>query len=1630
LSCTGGTTQAVSSGQASFSCFTDTAGEFRIKATDSASLSPADSSYVDVNAGPASQLAFSTEPQNASTNVAFPVSVSVEDSFGNLVTSDSTDEVSLAITAGTGSAGAGLSCTPNGATAVSFGAASFQCSIDTSGLAYTLTAASPNGTLTSATSSAFAIGQESASIAVSPVPAVIVNGSATFAVTAAVTDAAGKPVSGDQIKLGGPFSAGAGSVGPSDPAPTDGSGRVSFSVGCFVPYCSQGQPISMPVTDTTTRTLLGDPSESFASLAFPTEGSVAQAQTLSLTGFAPNSPVAVGFAASPSSKPVAASLSGTCTTDASGSLKSGTCSFTVPSLSGVSLPADVTASITLGAGAGAQSLQVSYFLEQTPAIQLSPSTGQAGTVITVDGAGFGAFGTRSVTLIPAGATAPSVTVNCQIDGEGNIINDTTASCQLTVPAGTAEGPATVAVTGSPTATASFDVTVPCASDPTQAGCSLSGISIDTAPLHDGKDLYVGATVTLPIKADYSDGSSALLPVPAGGPSPQVSFTPATPAGAITDNGLDSTNNGIGLTATALTSSPATVGVTYDGFSANATVSATNKPCGTSCILVNGALLTVQAEASGSTPAPGAVVTITQPPKQIVSGPCGPGSYTNIGCTAVSTLSGATQLSNSTCITGQNGPDTSDPGKCQVTDAVDGPDIIALTPPANDIVTGVSWSAGSCGSISPAPPTPECLINPLDFNPETVTFTLEPRPQPQPQLDVSVSGSGTVSGSGINCPGVCAQSYPPGTVVLLSATAAPGSTFAGWLGACHGTGTCSLTVNANQSVSAIFNETSLPCSELEFGLVDARTSGSCLATPTDINPKPEVTKLAHYLHSNVPVECRRLGSPFGCGKFGYVLSRTFFSTGPVRINGLTYTPAAGSAILLDPVDDLIVSHRATISLPIGGVSIPLLTGPVLQTVQYPFKGYGPPRVAGFPVGNFQLPQGLGLPHTGLTLSGGLSVTLDRLGNPLSTSATEFKTFIQGSVTLPGLTAAETPQPVGKGFSLSVNGAFAPANGSIQITADNANGTQINNASISVPVAWLGPIELEQLQLEFSGTNQNPAPSGWQCGSAAQADEACGSIYRVIVPGLGSYGSGPGAGASIDLLDGQVRAVTLNLLPNVDLIPGVLSLSGVGGGIAFNPFYLTLNGSVKVFHLLALTTSSLMAFGSPGQPFTLDKNEVAPFGSSYALASLVGMSFPEPIVAFGTGASVSLPDPLGSIPVADLWGVLGLPPLSGPYTPYLQAGASVDTAFPFGFVATVEGQFSTSAFLLQAQGQFEFQVPGLFKITTSQGTGVLSSNGMAVCIGPSASGFGASWDGHHNPAIWLHGCNLTKFEPQLFPSESRAGVGLRFRIPRGSRGEEVRLDSAGGAPSVILTAPNGRRLIVDQASGLRRAGRLVGGRAPTLDQTVLAVTHPLPGTYTITPLPGSVAITGLETAAMLPPLHVTGRVSGSGENRVLHYSIVPRPGQRVTLLERGLLVNRALKTIVGGGSGTLRFTPAPGPGGRRQIIAQTTLNGLPSPSVTIARFTAPSPPRLVIKRIVARRKGTRLLVSWSATAGADRYAVLVVLGNGHDRQLTVPSTHRSVSFSRIPRTVTVMLLVRGETAFGESGPARGVRLRPAA
>ncbi|MEW6117445.1 MAG: hypothetical protein AB1553_11150 [Nitrospirota bacterium] len=71
------------------------------------------------------------------------------------------------------------------------------------------------------------------------------------------------------------------------------------------------------------------------------------------------------------------------------------------------------------------------------------------------------------------------------------------------------------------------------------------------------------------------------------------------------------------------------------------------------------------------------------------------------------------------------------------------------------------------------------------------------------MSINIIGAGIVTGPDIKCKGVCEIELARGAKVILNAVPASEWTFVGWDGACRGKNTCSLTMESDLSVKAIF-----------------------------------------------------------------------------------------------------------------------------------------------------------------------------------------------------------------------------------------------------------------------------------------------------------------------------------------------------------------------------------------------------------------------------------------------------------------------------------------------------------------------------------------------------------------------------------------------------------------------------------------------------------------------------------------------------------------------------------------------------------------------------------------------------------------------------------------------------------
>ncbi len=155
-------------------------------------------------------------------------------------------------------------------------------------------------------------------------------------------------------------------------------------------------------------------------------------------------------------------------------------------------------------------------------------------------------------------------------------------------------------------------------------------------------------------------------------------------------------------------------------------------------------------------------------------------------------------------------------------------VVTLAQTASTGSTFAGWS-GACSG------TGACVVTMDAVKSVTATFTLNTY-----MLSVTKPGTGagtvTSTPAGISCGADCSEVYSHGLVITLSQTATTGSTFTGWGGACSGTGTCTVTMNAVKSVTATFtlNTYTLTANPVGNGTITSSPAGiSCGVDCTEI-----------------------------------------------------------------------------------------------------------------------------------------------------------------------------------------------------------------------------------------------------------------------------------------------------------------------------------------------------------------------------------------------------------------------------------------------------------------------------------------------------------------------------------------------------------------------------------------------------------------------------------------------------------------------------------------------------------------------------------------------------------------------------------------------------------------------------
>jgi hypothetical protein len=321
---------------------------------------------------------------------------------------------------------------------------------------------------------------------------------------------------------------------------------------------------------------------------------------------------------------------------------------------------------------------------------------------------------------------------------------------------------------------------------------------------------------------------------------------------------------------------------------------------------------------------------------------------------------------------------------------------------------------------------------------------------------------------------------------------------------------------------------------------------------------------------------------------------------------------------------------------------------------------------------------------------------------------------------------------------------------------------------------------------------------------------------------------------------------------------------------------------------------------------------------------------------------------------------------------------------------------------------------------QGDVVLSVKGFAACFGKPGHQVGIAKQWHQDLQKFFDSCDVGPYRAGGARAAAAAAP-QRVTIPKNDPVALIAVHGSSAAPAVSVAGPGGARLDSPAGGGGLQTSRGLIVPDAASKTTYIVMFSPPAGTWTVTTAANTPGTTSIRVADGLPPVQLHARVRRAGVRQLLSWSLRPIPGQTVTFIEHGRQTDRTLLST-SRASGRLVFTPAAGPGGRRQIVALVSEHGLPRTRLVVARFTAPAPPRL---RAVTglRRRGATLV--WRRQPAAARYSVLLSAPSG----ATVATTTRQ---ARLPvprgmRGVPLTVSISALDADDNAGPLRTLVLR---
>ncbi len=560
-------------------------------------------------------------------------------------------------------------------------------------------------------------------------------------------------------------------------------------------------------------------------------------------------------------------------------------------------------------------------------------------------------------------------------------------------------------------------------------------------------------------------------------------------------------------------------------------------------------------------------------------------------------------------------------------------------------------------------------------------------------------------------------------------------------------------------------------------------------------------------------------------------------------------------------------------------------------------------------------------------------------------------------------------------LELPAVFGGITGDVTLRADNLAGVHLRELHVRVGDALIGPLEVQNLAFDYD----------------ADANSWAGAAKLILPP----QPPGPSLDSAVGFSQGELA-----------FFRGELTFPG--SGIPLDPFSAVYLHQIR-FSLQAKPPPLKLSGG-----VTLTAGPTIAGGAAINIDGDLSYTFPNapaPAILRVDGR-VSLV----SVPLATAYFELrtnGYVAFGG-HVGYEESG--------FKAVADIDGVLYKKLFNVRAGADV-----CLGDLGCVGGRVVISSRGFAGCVKTVPADFGAGYFWGKSLKIMETGCDVGPYvETGLAARAAGNGAAQTVRFSAGLPSGFVTVTGQGAPPHVSLVGPGGERIDAP-VSGKAQTATALAFHNPATSTTYFVVKKPAAGTWTVEPAADSVPIVEVKAAPGLEKPQVRASVARSpGRTRTLTYAVKAIPGQQVTFVEQGNGAAAPIGTATTG-RGTLRFRPANGPGGSRRIIALVSSYGTPRTQLTVARYVAPKPAvPAPVKRLRARRSGTRLAVSWRPEANARRYEVRATLSDG--RRLLALQRATKLTISRVAGRTRASITVRAIKADATRG--RSARVTVAA